>query len=104
RTWTCRRTRTSTDTRIASRTTRQRRTTRADSGRPVRRLTGAAALAAFGAILFFSLGMHRGMVLSSDIKSVRFPWAPYLPHATLQAPALSDPVWQFLPWLALARR
>jgi len=44
------------------------------------------------------------MVLSSDIKSVRFPWAPYLPHATLQAPALSDPVWQFLPWLDLARR
>lgn len=48
--------------------------------------------------------MHRGMVLSSDIKSVRFPWAPYLPHATLQAPALSDPVWQFVPWLELARR
>ncbi len=48
--------------------------------------------------------MNRGMVLSSDIKSVRFPWAPFLPHATLQAPALSDPVWQFVPWLGLARR
>jgi hypothetical protein len=64
----------------------------------------AAGLAAFGLLLFFTLGMHRGMLLSSDIRSTRFPWAPFLPHAALQAPALSDPVWQFLPWLRLARR
>ena len=44
------------------------------------------------------------MLLSSDIRSVRFPWAPFLPHEKLEAPALSDPVWQFVPWLELARR
>ncbi|HEY7114145.1 MAG TPA: hypothetical protein VIA45_14545 [Thermoanaerobaculia bacterium] len=48
--------------------------------------------------------MHRGILLSSDIRSVRFPWAPFLTHERLQAPALSDPVWQFVPWLGLARR
>jgi hypothetical protein len=48
--------------------------------------------------------MHRGLLLSSDIKSKRLPWAPFRPQAALQAQALSDPVWQFVPWLGLARR
>ncbi|MGE5277287.1 MAG: hypothetical protein ACM3SU_09860 [Acidobacteriota bacterium] len=48
--------------------------------------------------------MHRGLLLSSDIKSARAPWAPVFPERRIQAPALSDPVWQFVPWLRLARR
>src|SRR5262245_30660906 len=48
--------------------------------------------------------MHRGVLLSSDIKSKRLPWAPFRPQSALQAQALSDPVWQFVPWLGLARR
>lgn len=48
--------------------------------------------------------MHRGLLLSSDIKSARAPWAPGFPERRIQAPALSDPVWQFVPWLRLARR
>jgi hypothetical protein len=57
-------------------------------------------LAAVGLVL----GMHRGLLLSSDIRSSRFPWAPFFPERHIQAPALSDPVWQFVPWLRLARR
>ncbi len=63
-----------------------------------------AALAAFGAACWFSLGMHRGLLLSTDIKSRCWPWAPSFPQAALQAPLLSDPVWQFVPWLELGRR
>lgn len=48
--------------------------------------------------------MHRGLLLSSDIKSTRAPWAPVFAQRRIQAPALSDPVWQFVPWLRLARR
>jgi len=48
--------------------------------------------------------MHEGLVLSNDVKSRFWPWAPTLGARTLEAPALSDPVFQFVPWLRLARR
>ncbi len=48
--------------------------------------------------------MHRGVLLSSDVKSSRAPWEPLFPERRIQTPALSDPVWQFVPWLRLARR
>jgi hypothetical protein len=64
---------------------------------------GAGALAALAFVVFFGLGMHRGLLLSSDIKSRCWPWAGVRPPLPLQAPALSDPVWQFVPWLRLAR-
>ena len=67
-------------------------------------LPGTAALAAAGAVLWFALGMHRGLLLSEDIKSRFWPWAPFHPARAIAAPALSDPVFQFVPWLALARR
>ena len=61
-------------------------------------------LAAFGLVVFFAMGMHRGVLLSSDIKSTRLPWASLYPARSIQSPALSDPVWQFVPWLSFARR
>jgi hypothetical protein len=64
---------------------------------------GVGALAALALLVFFGLGMHRGLLLGSDIKSRCWPWAGVLPAVPLQAPALSDPVWQFVPWLRLAR-
>lgn len=66
-------------------------------------MRGAGALVALAFVVFFGLGMHRGLLLSSDIKSRCWPWAGVLPTLPLQAPALSDPVWQFVPWLRLAR-
>jgi hypothetical protein len=66
-------------------------------------MRGAGALGALAFLVFFGLGMHRGLLLSSDIKSRCWPWAGVLPALTLQAPALSDPVWQFVPWLRFAR-
>ena len=48
--------------------------------------------------------MNRGLLLSSDVKSRCWPWAPSYPRSELQAPVLTDPVWQFVPWLELARR
>ncbi len=65
---------------------------------------GAAALAALGAACWFGLGMHRGLLLSTDVKSRCWPWAPTFAPAALQAPLLSDPVWQFVPWTEMARR
>jgi hypothetical protein len=73
--------------------------------RPSPRLLAAAALAAAAAAAWFGLGMHRGLLLSSDVKSRCWPWAATYPiGAELQAPVISDPVWQFVPWLRLARR
>ncbi len=69
-----------------------------------RRLIGAAVLAGAGTILWFGLGMNRGLLLSNDIKSRCWPWAPTYPANSIAAPALSDPVWQFVPWLEFARR
>jgi hypothetical protein len=67
-------------------------------------LARAAALAGLALLLFFALGMHRGPLLSSEIRSRVWPWAPYVSNEPLAAPALSDPVWQFIPWLSFARR
>jgi len=64
----------------------------------------ALLLATLGVAVWVALGMHRGLLLSSDIKSRVWPWAPTLQAEMLQAQALSDPVWQFVPWLQLARR
>ncbi|MCM3878160.1 MAG: YfhO family protein [Thermoanaerobaculia bacterium] len=73
--------------------------------RPSRsRLAGFAALLVLGLGLGYRLRMHEGLVLSNDVKSRFWPWAPALGSRTIEAPALSDPVWQFVPWLELARR
>jgi hypothetical protein len=64
----------------------------------------AALLLALAAALALRLGMHEGLVLSNGIKSRFWPWAPGMAGRALDAPALSDPVLQFVPWLELARR
>ncbi len=46
--------------------------------------------------------MHRGLLLSSDVKSRCWPWSPFLTAVTLHTPILTDPVWQFVPWLRFA--
>jgi hypothetical protein len=74
------------------------------TGRWRRRATGGLVLAAAGLSLFFLLGMHRGVLLSNDIKSKVWPWAPSYPQRPIVAPALSDPVWQFVPWLEFSRK
>ena len=48
--------------------------------------------------------MNRGLLLSSDVKSRCWPWASSYPRSEVQAPVLTDPVWQFVPWLEFARR
>ena len=51
------------------------------------------------------LRMHRGLLLSDGIRGHFWPWAPSIgrPVLTPAASALSDPVWQFVPWIELAR-
>ena len=61
------------------------------------------ALLALAAALALRLRMDEGVVLSNGIKSRFWPWAPSMAGTPLEAPALSDPVLQFVPWLALAR-
>lgn len=61
-------------------------------------------MAALALLAALALEMHRGVLLSSDIKDRCFPWAAASAGAAPAAPALSDPVWQFVPWLSLARR
>ncbi|HEX7253851.1 MAG TPA: hypothetical protein VF376_13290, partial [Thermoanaerobaculia bacterium] len=73
-------------------------------GRTRRLLFGAGSLAALALLVSVALGTHRGLLLSSDIKSRCWPWAPFLKNETLATPSISDPVWQFVPWLRLARR
>jgi len=68
------------------------------------RLLPALAILAAAVALWFGLSMHRGLLLSEGIKSQVWPWAPAFPPGDVTAPALSDPVWQFVPWLELARR
>jgi hypothetical protein len=68
------------------------------------RWTGVAMLAGLAVVGWFSLGMSRGVLLSVDVLSRCWPWAPFQTQAQLQTPALSDPVWQFVPWLELARK
>lgn len=68
------------------------------------RFASLAALLVLGVALGYRLRMHEGLVLSNGVKSRFWPWAPALGARKLEAPALSDPVWQFVPWLQLARR
>jgi len=68
------------------------------------RVWGATAVLGLAAACWFGLGMNRGLLLSSDVKSRCWPWAPSYTRAELQAPVLTDPVWQFVPWLEFARR
>jgi hypothetical protein len=67
------------------------------------RVATVLALLALAAALALRLGMHEGLVLSNGIKSRFWPWAPAMEGRALEAPALSDPVLQFVPWLAFAR-
>jgi hypothetical protein len=67
-------------------------------------VTGSLLLILSGAIFALALGMHRGVLLSNDIKSKVWPWAPSYPQRPIDAAALSDPVWQFVPWLDFARK
>ena len=64
----------------------------------------AVGVVVLAGCLWFALGMNRGLLLSSGIKAKVWPWAPYMADRQVVAPALSDPVWQFVPWLQLARR
>jgi hypothetical protein len=66
-------------------------------------LVGLLLLFIAAPTFWFGLGMHRGMLLSLDIRSRVWPWAPFSTEREIAAPALSDPVWQFVPWLELAR-
>jgi len=67
-------------------------------------LKGVAVLGGAGLLLWFVLGMNQGVVLSNNIKSVFWPWAPTYPDRLPTYPVLSDPVWQFVPWLEFARK
>jgi hypothetical protein len=58
--------------------------------------------AAFAFVVVLALGMHRGLLLSSDVKSRCWPWKPFLTAVQLHTPILTDPVWQFVPWLRFA--
>ena len=57
------------------------------------RVWGTAAVLGLAAACWFGLGMNRGLLLSSDVKSRCWPWAPSYTPAELQAPVLTDPVW-----------
>ena len=77
---------------------------------PARRAGGAALLAAAllgaGLLVGGALGMHRGLLLSDGLRGYFWPWAPQLGQPSMPRPAeaLSDPVWQFVPWIELAKR
>ena len=64
---------------------------RAPTGRSRRILRAAGLLVAAAAVFWFGLGMHRGVLLSEDIKSRIWPWAPAFPAKEIVAPALSGP-------------
>jgi hypothetical protein len=55
-------------------------------------------------LLWFALGMHEGLLLSGGIRSKVAPWAPFYAARGPTVDALSDPVWQFVPWIEIARR
>lgn len=71
----------------------------------VRAAWWAGALLAAGTLLFLSLGMHRGLLLSDAVRGHFWPWTPSAgrPELAPSASVLSDPVWQFVPWAELAR-
>lgn len=74
-------------------------------GRAGNRVIGVGAVVGAGVLLWFAFGMNAGVLLSNDIKEVFWPWAPTYPSSSLSSSrlVLSDPVWQFVPWLRLAR-
>jgi hypothetical protein len=61
------------------------------------------AVGVFAAAVALVLGMHRGLILASDVKSWCWPWGGVTERVQLQAPTLSDTVWQFVPFIQLAR-
>ncbi len=63
----------------------------------------AAALVGVAALVWFGLGMNRGVLLSEGIRGKVWPWAPFHPPRPVAAQGLSDPVWQFVPWIDFAR-
>lgn len=67
-------------------------------------LAALMAVAVAGGAVWLVLGMNRGLLLSEGIKAKVWPWAPFMTAQKVEAGALSDPVWQFVPWLQLARR
>lgn len=71
----------------------------------VRAAWRAGALLAAGTLLSLTLGMHRGILFSDAVRGHFWPWAPSAGRPVLapSASALSDPVWQFVPWAELAR-
>lgn len=73
--------------------------------RAVRVSCAVGALLAASLLVGGVLGMHRGLLLSDGIRGHFWPWAPTLGRPALppSASALSDPVWQFVPWVELAR-
>jgi len=73
----------------------------------VRVSCAAGALLAASLLVGGVLGMHRGLLLSEGLRGHFWPWAPELgrpPGLSPSASALSDPVWQFVPWIELAKR
>ena len=74
--------------------------------RAVRAGGWAAALLAAGVVVGLALGAHRGLLLSDALRGHFWPWAPKLGRPALppSASALTDPVWQFVPWVELAKR
>lgn len=69
----------------------------------MRRALAAAAFCAVAALVWFGLEMNRGVLLSEGIRGKVWPWAPYHPPRPVAAQGLSDPVWQFVPWIEFAR-
>lgn len=68
------------------------------------RLIAPLALAVLAGATWFGLGMHRGLVLSSDVRSLCYPWRPFFPESRSDSADLADAAQQFVPWLELARR
>ena len=78
----------------------------APGGLVARASVRAAALLGAALLVSTALGMHRGLLLSDGLRGYFWPWAPEMgrPALSRSAEALSDPVWQFVPWVELARR
>jgi hypothetical protein len=75
-----------------------------DGSRPAPWLAVLLAFVAGGAVVWLALGMNRGLLLSSDVKAYCWPWAGVELRRPLQAQLLTDPVWQFTPWIDYAHR
>ena len=75
------------------------------TGRLVRVARTLSALLVVAVLVGGALQMHRDLLLSDGIRAFFWPWAPFSDRPSLPPPAaaLSDPVWQFVPWLELAR-